>query len=66
VHDAVTDCLIPAPETARRLGVSRRTVDNLAQRGLLERVRVLGATRYRESDVARIVREGTPRARDAA
>ncbi|MHB1873359.1 MAG: type IV toxin-antitoxin system AbiEi family antitoxin domain-containing protein, partial [Streptosporangiaceae bacterium] len=36
--DAVPDRLITAAEAARRLGVSARTVDRLAERGDLERV----------------------------
>ena len=62
---AVDDRLLPPPETARRLGISRRTVDRLAELGFLEKVHVLGAARYRQSDVDRIIRDGTP-AREAA
>jgi hypothetical protein len=40
--------------------VSPRTVRRLAQAGLLPRVKVLGAMRYRESDVQAIVRNGVP------
>ncbi|MHB1433604.1 MAG: helix-turn-helix domain-containing protein [Streptosporangiaceae bacterium] len=58
--DAVPDRLITAAEAARRLGVSARTVDRLAERGDLERVKVLGATRFRASDVAAIVAHGAP------
>ena len=36
-----------------------RTVDELARQGFLERVKVLGATRFRESNVAYLVKHGT-------
>jgi Helix-turn-helix domain len=53
------DILRTTPETARRLGVSRWTVKRLADRGFLEPVSVLSATRYRESDIERLIRFGT-------
>lgn len=56
---AVDDRLLTPAETAQRLGVSRRSVERLAERGVLERVKVLGATRFRASDVAAIVAHGT-------
>ena len=62
---AVSDRLISTAETARRLGVSARTVDRLAERGDLERVKVLGSTRFRASDVAAIVANGAPLRRAA-
>jgi excisionase family DNA binding protein len=58
VPHAVTDRLIDEPGTAEVLGVSRRSVRRLAQQGTLERVKILGATRYRLSDVLRLI--GTP------
>ncbi len=53
---AVKDRLIDCPEAAEALGVSARTVDRLAQRGILTRVKVLGATRYRASQIEEIIR----------
>ena len=53
------DRLIKPPETAEALGVSPRTVRHLAELGVLPRVYVLGAPRYRLTDVERIIREGT-------
>jgi hypothetical protein len=34
-------------------------VERLARQGFLEKVHVLGAVRYRESDILAIIREGT-------
>lgn len=56
---AVDDRLLSTAETATRLGVSRRSVERLAERGVLTRVKILGATRFRASDVAAIVANGT-------
>jgi hypothetical protein len=61
VVDAVSDRLIDAPEVAEVLGCSPRTVDRLAELGFLTRVKVLGATRYKASEVAAIVEHGTGR-----
>jgi hypothetical protein len=52
------DRLLKLPEAASRLACSPGTVENLVRRGLLEKVPVLGAVRYRESDIQRIIREG--------
>jgi excisionase family DNA binding protein len=46
-------------ETAARLAVSDRTVRKLAASGQLERVKIGAATRYRESDVEKIIAHGT-------
>jgi predicted site-specific integrase-resolvase len=61
----VDDRLLPPAETAHRLGISPRTLIRLANDGEIERVPVLGSTRYRASDVARIIRFGTSRKRAA-
>jgi hypothetical protein len=55
------DRLIPPPETGRLLGVSRWTVKRLADEGYLEPVHVLGAVRYRQSDIQLLIRFGTRR-----
>ncbi|MHB1430625.1 MAG: helix-turn-helix transcriptional regulator [Streptosporangiaceae bacterium] len=62
---AVPDRLISAAETASRLGISRRSVERLVERGVLTRVKVCSATRFRASDVAAIVANGTPDRRAA-
>lgn len=55
----LTDHLINLPEAREALRVSSRTVERLAQQGHLERVKVGSLTRYRISDIERIIREGT-------
>ena len=50
--------LIRRAECARRLGVTSRTVDNLARTGVLKRVRLPGRTRgagFRELDLACLI-----------
>ena len=64
VH-AVNDRLLTSAETAQRLGISRRSVERLAERGSLARVKVGAATRFRASDVAAIVANGAPLRRAA-
>jgi predicted DNA-binding transcriptional regulator AlpA len=59
VPHAVTDRLIDEPGTAEVLGVSRRSVRRLAQQEILDRVKVGSATRYRLSQIERIIAEGT-------
>jgi hypothetical protein len=60
---AVPDRLLDLPETVSVLRVSPRTVHRLAERGILTRVKVLDATRYRWSEVQGVVRDGTARPR---
>ena len=60
--DAVTDRLVKSPEALSRLGVSPRTLDKLAELGHLEKVHILGAVRYRESEIERIIASGTAEA----
>ena len=52
------DRLLKPGEAAERLALSTRSLDNLAAAGLLPKVHLMGAVRYRESDVARLIREG--------
>jgi hypothetical protein len=59
VPNAVPDRLLTTPETATSLGLSPRSVGKLAEQGFLTRIKVLGATRYRASEVERLIREGT-------
>jgi predicted DNA-binding transcriptional regulator AlpA len=61
---AVPDRLLDRPEVVETLGLSPRTVERLAQRGYLTQVKVLGATRYRLSEVEAIIRHGTRRLSD--
>jgi hypothetical protein len=58
------DRLLTADETRTRLRCSPGTVENLVRRGFLEKVLVLSAVRYRESQVAAIVEHGTRRVSD--
>lgn len=50
------------PEVLERLRISSRTLDRLTAEGQLEKVPVRGAVRYRESEVARIIANGTAEA----
>jgi hypothetical protein len=52
------DRLLSRSDAAERLALSVRTLDTLHQIGALEKVHVLGAVRFRESDVQRVIREG--------
>jgi excisionase family DNA binding protein len=55
----IPDSLVDEQAAATRLGVSERMVRKLAASGRLERVKVGTATRYRSSDLDRIVKHGT-------
>ena len=64
---AASDRLLKASEAAERLALSARSLDNLHAAGLLPKVHLMGAVRFRESDVARLIREGaTAPGREAA
>jgi excisionase family DNA binding protein len=52
------DALLKAPAVAAQLAVSRRTIERLAAAGVLPAVRLGRAVRYRESDVARVIKIG--------
>ena len=52
------DRLLKPGDAAERLALSSRSLDNLHAAGLLPKVHLMGAVRYRESDVARLIREG--------
>ena len=53
------DSLLKKKEVAARLGVCGRTVERLAAVGKLTRVKVLGAVRYRMSEVQNLMNGGT-------
>jgi excisionase family DNA binding protein len=53
------DRLLRTQEAAERLGCSSGLVRRLGARGVLPRVKVGRLTRYRASDVARLVVQGT-------
>ena len=52
------DQLVSKKEVAQRLALSVRTVDRLTAKGVLRRVKVLGAVRFRLSEVLTIVNGG--------
>lgn len=52
------DRLLTRAAVAERLALCVRTLDTLHEIGALEKVYVLGAVRFRESDVRRVIREG--------
>ncbi len=60
--DSAQDHLLALPEVATRLACSAGLVRRLDARGVLPRVKLGRAVRYRASDVTRLVTEGVPRA----
>jgi excisionase family DNA binding protein len=54
----MSDRLVNKREVAERLGLSLRTVDRLMAKGVLRRVKILGAVRFRLSDVVTIMDGG--------
>jgi hypothetical protein len=52
------DRLVTKQAVAEALGISLRTVERLAAGRKLEPVRILGAVRFRWSDVARVIQAG--------
>jgi len=56
------DRILRRAECARRLGVTPRTIDNLARSGALYRIRLPGRSRgagFRERDVDHLINGGT-------
>jgi predicted DNA-binding transcriptional regulator AlpA len=53
------DRLIRPGEAAKALALSPRSLDKLHEQGILPKVHVLGAVRYRWSEVQAIIRHGT-------
>jgi hypothetical protein len=56
----VPDRLLAEPDAASVIRASTRTVRRLAEDGVLTRVKVRSLTRYRESEVLAVVRDGAP------
>ncbi len=50
--------LVSKKVVAERLGLSVRSVDRLTAKGALQRVKVLGAVRFRMSEVLSIINGG--------
>lgn len=50
--------LINAREVARRLGIARGTVYNLASAGKLAAVKVFGALRFEPQEIERLIERG--------
>ena len=50
--------LITKKEAAKRLAISIRTLDRLADRGLVGKIYIGGSVRIREGEVAAIVEQG--------
>lgn len=57
-HDQRADRLLRIREAADVLAVSQRSIWLYFERGILEPVKLGGATRVRQSDLDRIIREG--------
>lgn len=54
----VVEQLVSKREVAQRLAMSVRSVDRLSAKGVLQRVKVLGAVRFRLSEVLSIMSGG--------
>ena len=52
------DQLVTKREVAERLALSIRTIDRLTAKGVLRKIKVLGAVRFRLSDVQMLVNGG--------
>ena len=52
------DRLLRKKDVVDRLALSKRSVDRLVTSGKLEKVKVMGAVRFRESDVQALVEKG--------
>ena len=52
------DSLLEKKHVGNRLSLSLRTVDRLVASGELEKVKVRGAVRFRESDVEALIERG--------
>ena len=50
--------LLRKKDVVDRLALSKRSVDRLVTSGKLEKVKVMGAVRFRESDVQALVEKG--------
>jgi excisionase family DNA binding protein len=54
----IAEKLVSKREVAQRLSVSLRSVDRLTAKGALRRVKVLGAVRFRLTEVLAIIEGG--------
>ena len=54
----VQDKLLRKSDVVNRLSLSPRSVDRLVASGKLEKVYVMGAVRFRESDVQTLIEKG--------
>jgi len=52
------DRLLKKKDVVNQLSLSLRSVDRLVMSGKLKRVKVMGAVRYRESDVQALIERG--------
>ena len=52
------DRLLRKKDVVDRLALSKRSVDRLVTSGKLEKVKVMGAVRFRESDVQALIEKG--------
>ena len=58
MNEETKDRLVKKKEAADLVGCSTRMVERLVARGKLKRIKVLGAVRFRLSDVIAIVEKG--------
>ena len=58
--ESTPDRLLAVGEVAKQLSCSTGLVRRLGARGVLPRVKIRRLTRYRASDVARLVAQGVP------
>jgi excisionase family DNA binding protein len=58
IQKTVADRLLKKKVVAERLAVSKRTLDRMVAAGKIEKVFVGASSRFRESDIDRIVSEG--------
>jgi predicted DNA-binding transcriptional regulator AlpA len=56
--DKLSESLLRKRDVARLLACSNRTVDRLVSAGLLTRVKILGAVRFRLSQVELLIKGG--------
>jgi excisionase family DNA binding protein len=58
-NEEAVDTLMTKKEAARRLSLSTRTLDRLADRGVIDKIFIGSSVRFRERDVAAIIENGT-------
>ena len=57
-NERTPERLVSKKEVAERLALSERSIDRLTAKGALRRVKVLGAVRFRLSEVVAIIEGG--------